>query len=96
MGHDGKQLIADRKLRRFIHWIISWQETNQPRTASDQNIHNACCNFVDTVQRALWHGHHVSYRREVKNDGNNRKARDDVEHIFSDRRQHNPPPVDQI
>lgn len=70
----------------------SWQETNQPRTASDQNIHNVCCNFADTIQRVFWHRHYVKYRRKVKNDGNNHKARDSVKHVLADGFQHIPPP----
>jgi hypothetical protein len=48
------------------------------------------------IQRVFWHGHYVSYRRKVKNDGNNHKARDSVERIFLDGFQHTPPPGGQI
>jgi len=83
-----KKIIYALSLR--AGWA-SWQETNQPRTASDQNIHNVCCNFLDTIQRDFRHGHYVSYRRKVKNGSNNHKARDSVERIFLDGFQHPPP-----
>ncbi len=39
-------------------------------------------------QRAFWQGQYVSYRGKVKNGGNNRNARDNVEHISGDRFEH--------
>jgi len=34
----------------------------------------------------------MSYRGKVENDDNNRKARDNVEHIFDEGFEHDPPP----
>jgi hypothetical protein len=72
--------------------LLSWQETSQPRNAGNQNVHNIYWNFIETLQRVFWQGHYVSYHRKVKNNGNNRKARDNVEHIFGDAFEHSPPP----
>jgi hypothetical protein len=85
-------LVSSLALAVFHDSFSVDEKSNYPWTASEQNIHNVWGKSVETHQRAFWQGQYVSYRGKVKNGDNNRKACDNVEHIFGEGFERDPPP----